>query len=119
MSKKVYLILAVIIVTAIVLAVIFLNSDKEKTDFHYEASNTKLDELHSFISRDPTTGDALATVTISEPINLIPAISSDSASHDVTSYIYNGLVKYNKDLELVGDLASSWEIGRASCRERV
>ncbi len=110
MSKIVYLILAVITVVAIILAIIFLNSGNDKTDFHYEASNTKLDELHSFISRDPAPGDAFATVTISEPINLIPAISSDSASHDVTSYIYNGLVKYNKNLELVGDLASSWEI---------
>lgn len=60
--------------------------------------------------KDTAQGDALSAGEISEPINLIPAISSDSASHSVASYIYNGLVKYDKDLKLVGDLAESWEI---------
>lgn len=55
-------------------------------------------------------GDALSTGEIAEPINLIPALASDSASHNVTQYIYNGLVKYDKDLNLVGDLAERWEI---------
>lgn len=55
-------------------------------------------------------GDALSSGDIAEAINLIPAISSDSASHGVASYLYNGLVKYDKDLKLVGDLAKSWEI---------
>ncbi len=55
-------------------------------------------------------GDALSSSEIAEPINLIPAISSDSASHQIASYIYNGLVKYDKDLNLTGDLAESWEI---------
>ena len=55
-------------------------------------------------------GDALSTGEIAEPINLIPAMAADSASHNVTQYIYNGLVKYDKDLNLVGDLAERWEI---------
>lgn len=59
---------------------------------------------------DVVYGDALSTGEIGEPINLIPAIASDSASHGVASYIYNGLVKYNKDLNLIGDLAKSWSI---------
>ncbi len=57
-------------------------------------------------------GDALSSSSIAEPINLIPAISSDSASHQVAGYIYNGLVKYDKDLNLTGDLASKWEISK-------
>ncbi len=55
-------------------------------------------------------GDALSTGEIAEPINLIPALASDSASHNVTQYLYNGLVKYDKDLNLIGDLAERWEI---------
>ena len=55
-------------------------------------------------------GDALSTGEIAEPINLIPAMAADSASHNVTQYIYNGLVKYDKDINLVGDLAERWEI---------
>lgn len=57
-------------------------------------------------------GDALSSSSIAEPINLIPAISSDSASHQVAGYVYNGLVKYDKDLKLTGDLAESWEISK-------
>lgn len=54
-------------------------------------------------------GDALITSSIGEASNLIPILASDSASHDVAAYIYNGLVKYDKDLNIVGDLAESWD----------
>ncbi len=55
-------------------------------------------------------GGAIVQATIGEPINLIPAISSDSASHAIAAYVYNGLVEYDKNLQLKGDLAESWEI---------
>ena len=42
--------------------------------------------------------------------HLIPPLASDSASHEIACLVYNGLVKYNGDLKLVGDLAESWEI---------
>ena len=41
---------------------------------------------------------------------LIPILASDSASAEVCSFIFNGLLKYDKDLKLKGDLAESWEI---------
>lgn len=55
-------------------------------------------------------GDALVVASIGEPSNLIPMLASDSASHDISGLIYNGLVKYDTDLTLTGDLAKSWEI---------
>ncbi len=58
----------------------------------------------------PAYGDTFVLGSIGEPSNLIPILSSDSSSHDVAGYVYNGLVKYDKDLKLVGDLAQSWEI---------
>ena len=58
----------------------------------------------------PSYGDALVDGTIGEPSNLIPILASDSASHEVAGLIYNGLVKYDKNLNLEGDLAESWEI---------
>jgi len=58
----------------------------------------------------PATGDALVTASIGEPTNLIPFFAADSASADISRLIFNGLVKYGKDLKLVGDLASSWDI---------
>jgi peptide/nickel transport system substrate-binding protein len=58
----------------------------------------------------PAYGDTLVDGTIGEPSNLIPILASDGASHDVAGLVYNGLVKYDKNLNLVGDLAESWDI---------
>lgn len=58
----------------------------------------------------PAYGDSLVEGTIGEPSTLIPLLASDSASHSVAALIYNGLVKYDKNLNLVGDLAEKWDI---------
>lgn len=58
----------------------------------------------------PAPGDLLIMGSIGDASNLIPMLASDSASHDISSLIFNGLVKYDKDLKLVGDLAESWEV---------
>lgn len=58
----------------------------------------------------PAYGDALIVGSIGEPSTLLPLLASDTASLDVAGNIYNGLVKYDKDLKLVGDLAESWDI---------
>jgi peptide/nickel transport system substrate-binding protein len=58
----------------------------------------------------PVTGDAIVEGTIGEASTLIPILASDSASHAVAGQIYNGLVKYDKNLTIVGDLAESFEI---------
>ena len=39
-------------------------------------------------------------------------LASDSTSHDISGLIFNGLVKYDKNLKLVGDLAESWEVSK-------
>jgi peptide/nickel transport system substrate-binding protein len=58
----------------------------------------------------PAYGDALVTGSIGEPSNLIPLLSSDSASSDISGLVYNGLVRYDRNLKLEGDLAQSWEV---------
>ena len=63
-------------------------------------------------SAAPAYGDTLVEGTISEPSVLIPMLAGDAASHDVASLVINGLVKYDRDLTLVGDLAESWDISR-------
>ncbi|MCS7280791.1 MAG: peptide-binding protein [Desulfobacterota bacterium] len=60
----------------------------------------------------PAYGDALITASLGEPTNLIPILTTDAPSHDVAARIYNGLVKYDKDLRIVGDLAESWSVSR-------
>ena len=56
------------------------------------------------------TGDAFVTGSIADARTLIPILASDSASAEVCGMLFNGLVKYNKDIILTGDLAESWEI---------
>lgn len=58
----------------------------------------------------PSYGDAIVIGTIADASVLIPMLASDSASHEVCDLIYNGLVKYDKDLNLVGDLARDWKV---------
>lgn len=58
----------------------------------------------------PAFGDSFIEGTIGEPSTLIPLLASDSSSRAVAAQVYNGLVKYDKDLKLVGDLAASWDV---------
>ncbi len=59
---------------------------------------------------DPAYCDTLIEGTIGEPSILIPMLAGDSASHSVAGLIFNGLVKYDTDLSVIGDLAESWDI---------
>lgn len=61
---------------------------------------------------EPAYGDALVTGTIGEPTVLIPMLAGDSASHEVAGMIFNGLVKYDTDLSVIGDLAESWDVSK-------
>jgi peptide/nickel transport system substrate-binding protein len=58
----------------------------------------------------PVTGDSLVEGTIGEASTLIPLLATDSSSHAVAGQIYNGLVKYDKNLTIVGDLAESFTV---------
>lgn len=64
----------------------------------------------SITDLSPSYGDAIVEGSIGDASTLIPMLASDSASFGVASLIYNGLVKYDKDLSIVGDLAESWHI---------
>jgi len=80
--------------------------------FGLSACNQQKTESQNIIkSADkPAYGDSLIEGTIGEPSTLIPILASDSASHSVAALIYNGLVKYDKDLNIVGDLSENWDI---------
>lgn len=58
----------------------------------------------------PAYGDMIVRGSIGDASVLIPVLASDSASFDITGLIYNGLVKYDRDILLTGDLAEKWEI---------
>lgn len=37
-------------------------------------------------------------------------LATDSSSHQITALIFNGLVKYDENIQLVGDLAERWQV---------
>src|SRR6185369_2146430 len=58
----------------------------------------------------PAFGDAIVEGTIGEASTLIPILATDASSFAVAGQIYNGLVKYDKNLNIVGDLAESFSV---------
>ncbi len=61
---------------------------------------------------EPAYGDALVNGSIGEPTILVPMLAGDSASHEVAGMMFNGLVKNDTDLSVIGDLAESWEVSK-------
>jgi len=62
------------------------------------------------IPSEPAYGDTIIEASIGDASYLNPILASDSASADINGYVYNGLVKYDKNLKIIGDLAESWDI---------
>jgi peptide/nickel transport system substrate-binding protein len=60
----------------------------------------------------PAYGDIIVEGSIGDASNLIPLLASDSTSHEISALIFNGLIKYDKDINVVGDLAESWDISK-------
>jgi len=55
-------------------------------------------------------GDAIVVGSIGDASRLLPILATDSASGDIVGLVFNGLLKYNERLEIVGDLAESWSV---------
>lgn len=55
-------------------------------------------------------GGTLINAMTGEPSGLISMIAGESASSAISSNIFNSLLKYDKNLELEGDLVSGWQI---------
>jgi peptide/nickel transport system substrate-binding protein len=68
------------------------------------------DRQSSPAATGPAYGDIMVKGDIGDASNLIPLLASDKPSHDVAGYVYNGLVKYDRNLNIVGDLAESYDI---------
>jgi peptide/nickel transport system substrate-binding protein len=68
------------------------------------------DKVQPLSAKQPAYGDILVRGEIGDASNLIPLLASDSASHSIAGMVFNGLVKYDKDMNVVGDLAESWDI---------
>ena len=60
----------------------------------------------------PAFGDTMIEASIGNVSSLIPNITSDQASRDVGTYMYNGLVTLGRDLEIAPELATSWAFSK-------
>jgi peptide/nickel transport system substrate-binding protein len=58
----------------------------------------------------PLRGDTLVEGSIGDASNLLPALAADSSSFDIIGQVYNGLVRYDKNLTLEPELAERWEV---------
>ena len=55
-------------------------------------------------------GGTLVDAMIGEPSSLISMIAGEAPSSAISSNIFNRLLKYNKNLDLEGELAQSWQV---------
>ncbi len=62
------------------------------------------------VERNPNT---FIESSIGDARRLNPIIANDSASGTINDLVFNGLVKYDKDIKLIGDLAERWTISNA------
>ncbi len=77
------------------------------------AACSQSDQLRSLEQPDdkkPVFGDTFIEGSIGDASTLLPILASDSASSTINGLVYSGLVRYNGDLKVVGDLAESWDI---------
>ena len=64
-----------------------------------------------YSEKTPLAGrDAYVSSGIGDARVLIPFLSDDVTSSTICSFIYNGLTKPDKNLDVIGDLAEKWEI---------
>ncbi len=60
----------------------------------------------------PARGDRLVSASIGDATNLIPLIAGDASSQDIAGQMYLSLLKYDRNLDLTGQLAGSWQVSR-------
>ncbi|MCL2484509.1 MAG: peptide-binding protein [Endomicrobia bacterium] len=76
------------------------------------SSNNSDIEIKDLDDSAPVYGDAFIIASLSDASFLNPILASDTSSSMVLDKLFNGLVKYDKDLNLTGDLAESFEVSK-------
>ena len=58
----------------------------------------------------PAYGDMFIDASIGDASTLLPPLASDAASFAIIGLVYDSLLKYDGDLNLVSNLAESWQV---------
>ncbi|MFO7577897.1 MAG: peptide-binding protein [Pelovirga sp.] len=58
----------------------------------------------------PEYGDTFIEASIGDASTLLPVLASDSASSAINGLVYSGLLRYDKNLFLEGELAERWDV---------
>ena len=72
-----------------------------------QSDNRSPDWNHTY---PPESGGTLIDAMTGEPSGLISMIAGESAASAVASNIFNTLLKYDKNLELEGELVQAWQV---------
>jgi len=75
-----------------------------------EPSSESTVSYHRIANNTPAFGDRLITASIGDASTLIPMIAGDSASHEIAGWLYQSLLKFDKNLNITGQLAQSWKV---------
>ena len=76
--------------------------------FSQDSNSKHLKNLnHTYPSQ---AGGTLIDATIGEPSGLIAMVAGESAAAAISSNIFNKLLKYDKNLDIEGELADSWQV---------
>ena len=63
-------------------------------------------------------GDTFVEASIGDIGTLIPTLASDAPSHEIGGWVYDGLVRLDKNLNNVAAMAESWTFSRGLPRAR-
>lgn len=66
--------------------------------------------ISACVERPQRNPNSFVVSSIGDARRLNPLLANDSASGTINEQVFNGLVKYDKDIRLVGDLAERWDI---------
>ncbi len=100
LSKRIYLPFAFVLVLFLLI-----------TGFRFlPAWSSAVEDTEHPASADSGGRSVFVSAALGDASVLLPVLASDSPSLDITRLIFNGLVKYDKNAQLVGDLAERWEV---------
>jgi peptide/nickel transport system substrate-binding protein len=77
-----------------------------------EEADSAVEQVVGRGAEKPAYGDTFIEAMTGNISGLIPNVLTDSASFDVGSMIYSGLVTRDRDLNIVGELAESWKFSK-------